>query len=434
MSLRFVSTRDREGARPVSASTAIRAGLADDGGLYVPTTLPRLVASDFAAATSPAEIARTLLTPFFRGDPLADELEQICAETFHFPLPLRQLDGGPTVLELFHGPTAAFKDIGAGFLAACIQRLEASVKNPLTVLVATSGDTGSAVAAAFHRRPGIEVTILYPTGLVSERQAHLLSCWDDNVSTYAVDGVFDDCQRMVKDAFADAQITAALRLSSANSINIGRLLPQMVYYAIASLYAARQGLAPPGFIIPSGNLGNAFACLMAREIGLPIGDVILATNANLTMAEYMDSGEWRPRDSVATLASAMDVGDPSNMERVFWRFRNHARVSAALSVRAIDDATIRSTISQGPRRWRQVWCPHTATAVSVWEQLPADVQARPWVVVATAHPAKFNDIVEPLIGEPVRIPPEMQRLLALPVRAESMQAEIGALRDSLLRN
>ncbi len=433
MSLRFVSTRNTAGAPAVTASTAIRAGLADDGGLYVPTALPRLHPSDFDAVTSPAEVARVLLAPFFDGDPLADKLEQICAETFHFPLPLQQLDDGPAVLELFHGPTAAFKDIGAGFLAACIQRIEASVERPLTVLVATSGDTGSAVAAAFHRRPGIEVTILFPSGLVSSRQAHLLSCWDGNVRTYAVDGVFDDCQRMVKDAFADTQITASRRLSSANSINIGRLLPQMVYYATASLHAYRHGLAPPGFIIPSGNLGNAFACLMAREIGLPIGDVILATNANLTMAEYLDSGEWRPRGSVATLASAMDVGDPSNMERVFWRFSDHAGVSAALKVIAIDDPAIRSAIRQGPQRWGQIWCPHTATAISAWEQLPASVQARPWIAVATAHPAKFNDIVEPLIGEEVPLPAEMQRLLALPARADSMRAEPGALRDALMR-
>jgi threonine synthase len=428
----YVSTRDAEGARPASLSEAIHRGLAPDGGLYVPTKLPRLTVSDFDGADDPAQIAAVLLAPFFDGDPLAGELDAICAETFIFPLPVIDLDGGPSVLELFHGPTAAFKDVGAGFLAACTQRLDADTADPLTILVATSGDTGSAVAAAFHHRPGIEVVILFPAGLVSERQAHLLSCWDGNVRTFAVDGAFDDCQRMVKAAFADTDITSARRLSSANSINIGRLLPQMVYYAMASLRAARQGLPAPGFIIPSGNLGNAFACLLAREIGLPIGDVMLATNANLTLAEFMDGGEWAPRPSVPTLASAMDVGDPSNMERIFWRFRDHAGVRGACAAAAVDDEAIRETIREGPRRWHQVWCPHTATAVRVWEQLPAAVQARGWVLVATAHPAKFNDIVEPLVGQPVPVPAEMQRLLELPARAEHIGPDPQEFRARLV--
>jgi len=432
MPMHYVSTRDSEGAGAVTLSEAIHRGLAPDGGLFVPRAMPRLSIEDFEGANDPAEIAAVLLAPFFDGDPLAAELPAICAETFTFPLPVLELDGGPAVLELFHGPTAAFKDVGARFLAACTQRLEADADGPLTILVATSGDTGSAVAAAFHHRPGIEVVILFPAGLVSARQAQLLSCWDDNVRSFSVDGAFDDCQRMVKAAFADADIAAARRLSSANSINIGRLLPQMVYYAMASLRAARQGQPPPGFIIPSGNLGNAFACLMTREVGLPVGEIVLATNANLTVAEYMDSGDWRPRVSVPTLASAMDVGDPSNMERVFWRYRDHAGVSDAFGAVSIDDAAIRETISAGPARWHQVWCPHTATAVRAWERMPAADQARGWVLVATAHPAKFDDIVEPLIGEPVPVPAEMQRLLSLPARAETLPPDPGALRARLL--
>jgi len=431
--MRYVSTRDSEGTGAVTLSRAIHRGLAPDGGLYVPTQMPRLRVDDFSGVSDPADIAAVLLAPFFDGDPLADELPAICAETFTFPLPVMELDGGPSVLELFHGPTAAFKDVGARFLAACTQRLEAGAESPLTILVATSGDTGSAVAAAFHHRPNIEVVILFPAGLVSARQAHLLSCWDDNVSSFSVDGAFDDCQRMVKSAFADTDISASRRLSSANSINIGRLLPQMVYYAMASLRAARQGQPPPGFIIPSGNLGNAFACLMARESGLPIGEIVLATNANLTVAEFMDSGDWQPRASVPTLASAMDVGDPSNMERVFWRYRDHAGVSEAFTAISVDDAAIRETIVAGPTRWHQVWCPHTATAMRVWESMSAADQARGWVLVATAHPAKFDDIVEPLIGEAVPVPEEMQRLLSLPVRAETLPPDPAALRGRLLR-
>jgi threonine synthase len=182
--------------------------------------------------------------------------------------------------------------------------------------VATSGDTGGAVAAAFHRRPWAEVVLLYPRNLVSPRQAQQLSCWGDNVRTFAVNGTFDDCQRMVKGAFRDPQLSARRAFSSANSINIGRLLPQIVYYASASLAIWRAERRRPNFIVPSGNLGNAAACLLARDVGLPIGDIVLATNANRTIVDYLEHGEWRPRPSVATLASAMDVGDPSNMERL----------------------------------------------------------------------------------------------------------------------
>src|SRR4029079_5643824 len=223
-------------------------------------------------------------------------------------------DGRLSVLELFHGPTAAFKDFGARFLAACLARIRTDNSRPLNILVATSGDTGGAVAAAFHRRPGVLVSVLFPKGLVSPTQEQQLTCWGDNVRSYRVNGTFDDCQRLVKEAFVDPGLKSRFELSSANSINLGRLLPQAVYYAATSLAVHREHGVAPDFVIPSGNLGNSVACVWARQLGLPIGRIVLAHNANRTVPDFLQSGEWRPRPSVATLASAMAGGTPSNME------------------------------------------------------------------------------------------------------------------------
>jgi threonine synthase len=432
--VRYHSTRGLAAGEGTPLAAAIAGGLAPDGGLYVPARVPRLGIADFDGRQTPAEVAEVLLAPYFEGDVLAAALPGICDETFRFELPLVPLDGAPgapAVLELFHGPTAAFKDVGAGFLAACLQRLEAGAERPLEILVATSGDTGGAVAAAFHRRPGIRVGILYPDGLVSPRQAHQLACWGDNVRTWKVKGSFDDCQRLVKAAFRDPEMRSRLRLSSANSINIGRLLPQMVYYATTSLAWWRRRGEVPGFVIPTGNLGNAFACLLAREMGLPIGDVILAVNANRTIPDYFESGEWRPRPSIATLASAMDVGDPSNVERLDWLYDGRDRGDLRLSARAVSDEEIRAEIAAGPARWGQVWCPHTATAVRAWSRLDEERRARPWVLVATAHPAKFETVVEPLIGRRVPVPPALAELLDLPAHAEPLEPNLGALRAAL---
>ncbi len=269
--LRYHSTR---GASPtVGISGAIAAGLAPDGGLYVPEALPSIGPESFDPHGTLADTATTLLAPFFAGDQLADALPAICAEAFTFEAPLRALPAHPhtLMLELFHGPTSAFKDFGARFLAACLRRLPRADTRPLTILVATSGDTGAAVAAAFHRQPNIRVVILYPDGLVSPRQAHQLGCFGDNVQALRVAGHFDDCQRMVKAALSDATLQAQVPLSSANSISLGRLLPQMSYYAHTALHWRREHSTPLNFIVPTGNLGNAMACLWAREIGLPIG-------------------------------------------------------------------------------------------------------------------------------------------------------------------
>ncbi len=429
-SMRFESTRDARLA--VGFSEALMQGLAPDGGLYVPQHWPEIEPAALAQASSLAQLAERLIGPFAAGDRLEGALGAICAEAFNFPAPWASLeDGRLAVLELFHGPTAAFKDFGARFLAACLGRLRAGAERPLTILVATSGDTGGAVAAAFHGRPGIEVVVLFPQGLVSPTQQRQLTCWGGNVRSLAVRGTFDDCQKLVKQAFLDEQLRRTRELSSANSINLGRLLPQAVYYAATSLALAGSG-RKVSFIIPSGNLGNAVACIWARKLGLPIGEVVLAHNANRTVPEYLADGHWRPRPSVATLASAMDVGNPSNMERLRALYPELESLRGAVSACGVDDEAIRARIASDYRRRGRIWCPHTAVAAEAYERLPeARRRAGPWVLVATAHPAKFREIIEPLIGEKIPVPPALEALFARASQFEEIEADLDALRAAL---
>jgi threonine synthase len=434
--MRFLSTRDP--THSVGLGEAIARGLAPDGGLYVPADLPRVEPLSLAPAGSVpglGEIAERLIAPFAAGDALSSQLSAITREAFSFPAPLvevRNATGPLSVLELFHGPTAAFKDFGARFLAASLERLPRADSRRFTILVATSGDTGGAVAAAFHGRPWVDVVVLYPRGLVSPRQEKQLACWGGNVRTLSVHGTFDDCQRMVKEAFVDPALARTLQLSSANSINVGRLLPQMVYYARAGLELWRSDGRAPNFIIPTGNLGNALACLWARASGLPIGDVVLANNANRTVPDFLASGEWRPRPSIATLASAMDVGNPSNMERLRWLFPDWRRLRDQVTAESVTDDEIRETIRSDYRVLGQTWCPHTATAARVWRRLEARRARERWVLVATAHPAKFNDIVEPLIGAEVPVPEALAALLGLPSRQREVDPTLDDLRGVLM--
>ncbi len=430
--MKYFSTR---GDGPVNLDDALRMGIAADGGLFLPEQLPSFEIADFDAAKTIPGIAEVLLRPFFSGSTLEGDLDAILSETFSFPIPATRLgakQGDVSLLELYHGPTAAFKDVGAGFLAACLSRLEGNPSSPLTILVATSGDTGGAVAAAFDGRPGMRVVVLFPDGRVSERQAHQLCCWSDNVLSLKVRGSFDDCQALVKAAMADRGLSTANRFSSANSINIGRLLPQSTYYADASLRHYRRTGNKPGFIIPTGNLGNAFACIMAREMGLPIGPVILATNANRTIADYFETLEWLPRASLQTLASAMDVGDPSNMERLRKLVGEADVLRERLGVLSVTDEQIEASIRQDFAEFGLASCPHTATATHTWRELDGELaSAHDWILVATAHPAKFETIVEPIIGETVPLPPELAALLERPARAISIDPDIGSLATAI---
>jgi threonine synthase len=298
-----------------------------------------------------------------------------------------------------------------------------------TILVATSGDTGAAVAGAFHGRPGFRVVILYPDGRVSPRQAHQLGAFGGNVETYRVSGTFDDCQAMVKAAFQAPRARTGRKLASANSISLGRLLPQMTYYADAALSCAarsNEGAHETSFVIPTGNLGNAFAAWMARALStdtgrrLPIGTLTLATNANRMLVDYVASGEVAPAATIATLANAMDVGAPSNLERL----RHFASDRAGIAAVSVDDAAIAQTIATVFRETGYAICPHTACAVAA---APADFNG---VLVATAHPAKFDTIVTPICG-PVAVPAGLAELLARDAHAAPLAASADALLDAL---
>jgi threonine synthase len=431
--MHYVSTRNSQ--QKVLLSEAIAQGIAPDGGLFVPETFPHFVPHQFDGLRTLPEVAERLIGAFAADDPvLGSEIGSICRTAFDFPVPLEPVRDAPApawVLELFHGPTSAFKDFGARFLAECLARIRSKSTRKLTILVATSGDTGGAVAAAFHGRPWVDVVVLYPKGLVSQRQAQQLACWGDNVRTFAVEGTFDDCQRMVKEAFLDPALARTHQLSSANSINVGRLLPQMAYYAWAGLELWRQNGRRANFIIPAGNLGNSLACIWARHVGLPIGEVVLATNANQTVTEFLRTGEWEPRSSIATLASAMDVGNPSNMERLRSLHPEFDELQSQIGASSVDDIEIRGTIRRDAHELQQVWCPHTATAAKVFRRLLARGARGDWVIVSTAHPAKFNDIVEPQIGRTVEVPPSLARLLSLPRQEKELQPTLEALRTEL---
>jgi threonine synthase len=432
--MRFESSRG--GAPPVSLSQAMTQGLAPDGGLYVPTEMPTIDLAGLPTGAALPEIARLSLGGFFTGDGLGGELAAIADAALNFPAPTTPVAGARDplfVLELYHGPTAAFKDFGARFLAECQQRLRVPASpQPLTILVATSGDTGGAVAAAFYRRTWARVVILYPRGLVSPRQEQQLTCWGENVLALRVDGTFDNCQELVKKAFRDPVLSQKHRFSSANSINIGRLLPQMVYYVASSLKIAASTGKKPSYIIPAGNLGNACAALWARAMGFPLARIILAHNVNRTVPDFLATGRWQPRPSIATLASAMDVGDPSNMERIRSLYPTWETMHEHLSADSVDDATIRSRIGGDFMQYGREWCPHTATAAEVYSRLrPQDKRDQPWVVVATAHPAKFNEIVEPIIGRPIAVPDSLADLLRLPGHRADLPPTLEALSAAL---
>ncbi|MFA5571112.1 MAG: threonine synthase [Sphaerochaetaceae bacterium] len=420
--MKYVSTRGE--SAPVSASEAMLQGLAPDGGLYVPSIFPYIPVERLLHTTMYPELAYEVLAPFFVGDELEGELAEICMEAFNFPVPLHYHNEAESTLELFWGPTAAFKDFGARFLAIAIDRLLAKKKERLTILVATSGDTGGAVASAFYKREHIDVKVLFPKGKVSSRQEKQLTCWGENIQSFAVNGTFDDCQRMVKEAFMDPKISKQYRLSSANSINLGRLLPQMVYPFYASLEVFTRTKSEPTVIIPSGNVGNSCATYWAKVVGAPIHKVVLALNANRTIADYIDSGIYEKRKSIATYANAMDVGDPSNMERLLHLFGSHEEFVKEVSAYSVSDDVISETITDVYQKYNYVVCPHTATGEKVRTLLKT---LHPTIVYATAHPAKFETIVEPLIGKKIEVPEQLASLLEKESTFKEIEADYTLL-------
>ena len=431
--MNYQSTRDHA-AKPAyfNIDTALNLGLAQDGGLYVPSKLPKLDFTQIDPDAGLPSIAAFALAPFFAGSSLSDALPEICAETLDLAMPEIEIGApcdGISVLELFHGPSAAFKDFAARFLASCMKRLRTD--QPIaTVLVATSGDTGGAVAAAFHRLPGFRVVILYPDGRVSARQAHQLSAFGDNIHCFKVDGSFDECQALVKAAFSDIELRAAMPLLTANSISLGRLLPQMAYMVFAALRHQRSYGKPVNLIIPSGNLGHGVGAVLARAIGAPIGEIVLAANANTVLSDYFASGGYQPHASLATLANAMDVGAPSNFERLRWLYPNGK--PAGMQAHSVSDADIQAEITDTFTKTGYVLCPHTACAMSVQKRLRTAGDIRHFMLAGTAHPAKFETVVEPLIGRAVAVPTGLAQLLSQPMQAQPLAANSSALKALLM--
>jgi threonine synthase len=425
--MKFVSTRGK--AEATSLTQAIRSGAAPDGGLYMPEPLPPL-GPGLDPEAPLAQFAAQFLKPFFAGDVPDEELASIANEAFEFAVPLVQPDSGRPglhALELFHGPTGAFKDFGARFLMACFDRI-GHKDEPLTVLVATSGDTGGAVGCAAEGRRSVRAVILFPEGRVSPFQERQLTCWSEPVRALKVVGDFDDCQRLVKSAFADPALAREQRLTSANSINFGRLLPQIAYVSQATMKVFARTGVKPGFIMPTGNLGHGFAVLLARAMGVPVGPVVLATNANQTLKEWHESSRYEPRPSVPTLANAMDVGNPSNFERLIALPEELRQVRVEL----VDDDQIKTRVKADYEACGYVWCPHSATAAEAYARLSdRERSERPWIVAATAHPYKFRETVEPLIGREVEPTPALASILGRNTRKTEIAPTLDALARAL---
>lgn len=399
----FKSTRD---SHWVHLDEAILKGLADDGGLYIPDQLPQMQWEDFKAYRSLPEFAYYLLRPFFEKSAIPFDLD-FCRKIFNVPMPLHRLADRQYVLELFHGPTLSFKDFGARFFAACLSAL--AKNKEFKVLVATSGDTGSAVAAALFGQPGVKAVILFPYKQITARQQAQITTWGGNVKALAVNGRFDDCQRLVKAAFSDEDLAQSYHLTTANSINIARLLPQMLFYAYSSVYLAAKGQQPVHFIVPSGNLGNVTACYWAREMGFPIGEIQIATNENRALLDYWNTGDYQPHATISTLANAMDVGNPSNLERLLALYSDYGLFKREVNVEAVSDEEIRQAIVQCYQESHYLICPHTATA---YHRLQVADPEKTWIIAATAAPAKFEEVIEPLLGIHLPIPKSLEKILA----------------------
>ncbi|MHA6247977.1 threonine synthase [Pontibacter sp. CAU 1760] len=418
----------------ISFKEAVVKGLPQDKGLFFPEKVPALSADFFEALpdmTLP-EIAYKVLQPYVAEDISPVALRQICDEVFTFPVPLVKVEDGIFSLELFHGPTCAFKDIGARFMSRCLQTF-AEPGKPVTVLVATSGDTGSAVANGFLGVDNIEVVILYPNGGVSDIQEMQFTTLGQNIHAVAVDGTFDDCQHLVKQAFADPELSKEMQLSSANSINVARWLPQMVYYFYAWGQWRKQqdARAEVTFSVPSGNFGNLAAGVLARQMGLPVKFFVAATNLNRIVPAYLESGEYTPAPSVATIANAMDVGSPNNFPRILEIFGNtYENMKAVVKGYWTADEPIRNTIKTVKEHGGYLLDPHGAIAyMALKEQLPA--LQTDGIFLETAHPAKFKQTIDEVLGADIALPAQLKAFLGRTKLASHIPNEFEALAELL---
>ncbi len=420
-----VSTRGN--APAVSFREAVLAGLAPDGGLYVPAQIERKPEAWWVALRGKSfqDVAIAMASELIGDEFDRDTLVALVREALNFPVRVVELERGLGVVELFHGPTFAFKDFGARTLARLMAILNEN-STPLTILVATSGDTGSAVAHAFLGITGTRVVVLYPDGHVSEVQEAQFTTLGGNVTAVAVQGTFDDCQHLAKEAFADPQLRSRVRLTSANSISLGRLLPQMFYYAFAALQYKAQ--TPLVVSVPSGNFGNLAAGVMTWKMGAPINAFSAPTTINDTVPRYFASGKVEPRPSVRTMANAMDVGDPSNLERLQWFFDGDLdAMRTVISTASHTDPEVAGAITELFKKYSYVADPHSAIGYLGALAARRAHGAPCALFLSTAHPAKFREVVEPAIGKPVPLPDALADTLARPKVAQRIGPTLAEL-------
>ena len=432
--MKYYSTKNKN----LSADfrTAVIHGIADDGGLFMPETIPQLPAGiiDSLHSQSLQEIGMQVVSRF-AGDIEQSTLLKIIEQAINFEAPVKTLSQSLSILELFHGPTLAFKDFGARFLANSMAYFNKDEDKELIILVATSGDTGSAVASSFYGKQGIKVGLLYPSGMVSQIQEKQLTTMGNNIKAFEIEGTFDDCQRLVKTAFLDKHIKSKFNLSSANSINIARLLPQSFYYFYAYGQVKKSlGTTDVIFTVPSGNFGNLTAGLIAGKMGLPVKKYIAAVNSNTVFIEYLQGGIYKPRSAKKTLSNAMDVGDPSNFVRIEALYdKDVSKIRERIySDSATDQDTI-ATIKSIHEKYKYIIDPHGAVGCFVNEKYrkihPGSAHS---IVLETAHPAKFADCVEPALNMKVEMPARLAACLDKEKNALKISSDFDTFKESLI--
>jgi len=421
----------KENDEQVSFAGAVKQGLGRNQGLFFPEELPRFDNIEALLALPMVERSVKVLYPFVSEDLTEDQLTEIVTDAFNFPAQIQPISEKRAILELFHGPTLAFKDFGARFMAKCLQAFSENKK--VTILTATSGDTGAAVAHAFHGIDNIDVVILYPKGKISLLQEKMFTTLGGNIRTIAVEGTFDDCQSLVKQSFEDKELKETIGLNSANSINISRLLAQICYYfeAVAQLYRQKgnDALKDIVFSIPSGNFGNLTAGLFAKALGLPIKRFIAATNANDTVPRYLQTGEWTPNDTVATISNAMDVSNPNNWPRVEHMLQAGLVEQDCVSSVSIDEEQTQMAMIQ-LAKLGYISEPHAAVAYRALQYNATDTEFG--VFLGTAHPAKFKDIVESTLGQPIGLPKELADCASETILSTTSTTDFAELRAYLM--
>jgi len=409
-------------------------GLAPDKGLYFPESIPKQERKFFEEINnySDEEIAFKIIRPYIGDTIPADELKRIVAETINFEIPLKKVSGNIFSLELFHGPTLAFKDIGARFMSRCLGYFVKDNDKKITVLVATSGDTGGAVANGFFDVDGVDVVILYPSGKVSGVQEKQLVTLGNNIHALEINGTFDDCQQMVKQAFSDKQLNEKLFLTSANSINVARWLPQQFYY----LFAWKQWndkKNPPVISVPSGNFGNICAGILAHISGLPVTHFIAACNANRVVPDFLQTQNYQPQKAIATISNAMDVGNPSNFVRILELFHNQfTDLKKVLGSYSISDEETRKTIKEVFEKENYLLDPHGAVAYFALQNYLKQHPEESGYLLETAHPVKFYDVVEPVINQQIPIPESVKSILNKEKESVLMELDFEKLKQYLL--